>query len=318
MEKVIFDTNAYRYLATGKTNRQLDKVLKKIKHREQQNGIESLLNPIVAKELLAHIANRNDPSFKKCLMAIKALYYHNGNNSNYSMIPSPELLVSKAFFQKIIDRKLETNKAFGQMVFHFAKNPNQYVFKKFQRNLNLNAQDVSSVEKAFADEMKKFLKILDPNAQDWNAFQDDAAGRQKALLEIRSDNTSIQIATGFLFIVRELLVLEGKVDKKDYAQSIIDLRPVAESFIKVFPEPIALYKSVMENMVNSEFNLYEKNRTNFIWDIQMMYYVGQNSIGNLKIIFVTSDKAMIENALSTNPRNVVLTFDEYMEYLGLK
>ncbi len=49
----------------------------------------------------------------------------------------------------------------------------------------------------------------------------------------------------------------------------------------------------------------------------MMYNDG-NSIGNLKIIFVTSDKAMIENALSTNSRNVVYTFDEYMEYLGLK
>lgn len=50
----------------------------------------------------------------------------------------------------------------------------------------------------------------------------------------------------------------------------------------------------------------------------MRYYVGQNSIGDLKIIFVTSDKVMIENALSTNSRKVVLTFDEYMEYLGLK
>lgn len=65
MEKVIFDTNAYRYLAAGKTNRQLDKLIKKIKHKEQQNDIEALLNPIVARELLAHIANKRDPAFKK-------------------------------------------------------------------------------------------------------------------------------------------------------------------------------------------------------------------------------------------------------------
>ena len=93
---------------------------------------------------------------------------------------------------------------------------------------------------------------------------------------------------------------------------------MAKEFIKIFAEPIMLHKSVLENLVNSKFNLYEKNRSNFIWDILMMYYVGQNYIGNAKTIFVTSDKAMIESALSTNPRNAVLTFEEYMEYLGLK
>lgn len=40
----------------------------------------------------------------------------------------------------------------------------------------------------------------------------------------------------------------------------------------------------------------------------MRYYVGQNSIGDLKIIFVTSDKAMIENALSTNSRKGSVDF----------
>jgi hypothetical protein len=93
---------------------------------------------------------------------------------------------------------------------------------------------------------------------------------------------------------------------------------LAKEFIKVFPEPIALQKFVMENMITSEFNIYEKNRANFIWDIQMMFYVGQNSIKNSKMIFVTSDKAMVSSALKTNSSNVIFTFDEYMGFLGLR
>lgn len=318
MEKVIFDTNAYRYLATGKTNRQLDKLIKKIKHREQDNGIEPLLNPIVARELLAHIANKRDPSYKKCLMAIKALYYHSGNNSDYSMIPTYELLISKAFFNQVIDRRLETNTALGQIVFNFAKNPSQYVFTKFQRTLNLNAQDVKCVEEGFADGMKQFLEIFDPNLSGWKAFENNPIGRKKALKDIRSKDMSIQLAMGNLFIVRQALVKEGKLPHKEYEDILAELRPMAVDFIDIFPEPLALHKSVLENLVNSEFNLYEKSRSNFIWDILMMYYVGQNFIGNAKTIFVTSDKAMIESALSTNPKNTVLTFDDYMKYLNLK
>ena len=49
-----------------------------------------------------------------------------------------------------------------------------------------------------------------------------------------------------------------------------------------------------------------------------MFNVGSNTMGSSKIIFVTTDKAIIRTALGTNPKNLVLTFDEYMECLGLK
>lgn len=42
MDKVIFDTNAYRYLVTDKTFEQIDKLVQKLKSREEKNNIESL------------------------------------------------------------------------------------------------------------------------------------------------------------------------------------------------------------------------------------------------------------------------------------
>jgi len=318
MEKVIFDTNAYRYLAGNKTNRQINKIIQKLKDRERKNNIESLMSPIVAKELLAHVANKKDPSYNKCLKAIKALYYHSGTDKQINIIPTSELLISKAFFNQEISSKVETHKAFGQILLHLAKNPSEYTFKKFQRTLNLNAKHVKEAEDGFASEMKKFLKEIDPNCVDWKVFKDEPEKRKKALEDVRSEKSSIGIATGYLYMVYLLLIQDGKLPNKPESEILEEIAPMAKEFLEIFPEPISLYKVVMENLINSEFNLFENSRSNFVWDIHLMFNVGQNTIQNSKIIFVTSDKAMIKSALNTNNKNTILTFDEYMEYLGLK
>ncbi|MCK9421223.1 MAG: hypothetical protein M0Q38_01355 [Bacteroidales bacterium] len=47
MDKVIFDTNAYRDLAPGRTLDNLDKILVRIRKRESENDIQALMSPIV-------------------------------------------------------------------------------------------------------------------------------------------------------------------------------------------------------------------------------------------------------------------------------
>lgn len=318
MEKVIFDTNTYRYLLGDKTNKQINKLIQKLKYRERKNNIEPLISPIVAKELLAHITNRKDKAFSKCLKAIKAQYYHSGDDIQYSMIPTPELLISKTFFGQEIDRKIETNKAIGQMLYHFAKNPSAYVFQKFQKNLNANLKHVQESELFFAEELLSFIKKIDPSHDDWKVFQNDEKEKKKVLDYIRSEDCSIQIAKGYLFIVHDLLIQENKISPIQTNELHDELDKKAKEFIKIFPEPISLFKLVLENILNSEFNIFENSRSNFVWDIHLMFNVGSNTIGSSKIIFVTSDKAIIRTALGTNPKNLVLTFDEYMECLGLK
>jgi hypothetical protein len=36
MEQVIFDTNAYRYLVTNKEDKQIEKLVKKLKRKEKE------------------------------------------------------------------------------------------------------------------------------------------------------------------------------------------------------------------------------------------------------------------------------------------
>ena len=88
MEKVIFDTNGYRDLVANKTDKQIEKTLQRLKDRESKLNIESVISPIVAKELLAHLADKSDPGFDKCLKANRALYFHSGSRKSYRMLAS--------------------------------------------------------------------------------------------------------------------------------------------------------------------------------------------------------------------------------------
>ena len=308
MDRVIFDTNAYRYLVTDRTYKQVDKLMQKVKSREKKNDIETLISPVVARELLAHVADKKDPSYEKCLKAIKALYLHSGNEEAYNMIASPELLMSKALFDKTIPAKEETNKAIGQMIYHLATNPTTKVFKKLHQNLLSNKEHIIENETNFAVQMKQFVNAIDPAATGWQIFPNDKRKRQEVLAHIRSDNVSFQIALGYVFIVYQLLVVSGEIPVLPN-QELYDR---AKQVVKVFPEPIALYKQVMEN---SEFNLFEDSRSNFVWDIHLMFNVGNHSIAGSKLYFVTSDKAMIRSAVKENARYSILTFDEYIDYL---
>ncbi len=312
MEKVIFDTNAYRYLVDGRDFNQVDKLIEKVKAKEAKNNIESLISPIVVKELLAHLADRNDPSFEVCLRANKALYLHSGSTADYSMIASPELLISKAFFDKEIPSKIETTKALGQMSFHLATNPSKHVFRKFQRNLNLNRDHVLETETEFALAMKQFVISNDPSATGWKIFENDEPERRKVLESIRSKNSSIEIGFGYIYLVYVLLMASGQIQQ----MTMEDLYDRAKTFIDIFPEPIALYKYVMENLVNSEFNLMENSRGNFVWDIHLMFNVGNHSVNNEKLHFVTSDKAIIRTAIAENAKYTIWTFEEYMDFLN--
>ena len=311
MDKVIFDTNAYRYLVKAKKYEQIDKLIQRLKAKEAKNNIETLISPIVAKELLAHVADKKDPSYQICLNAIKALYLHSGNDISYNMIASSELLISKAFFDKTIASKIETNNAIGQMIYHIATNPTEKIFKKLRKNLIANKDHVFETESNFANQMKQFVNAIDPNAKSWEIFAGNKLKKREVLTHIRSENVSFQIALGYLFIVYQLLVFSGEITMLPNNE----LYDRAKEFVKVFPEPIALYKEVMENLVNSEFDIFEENRSNFVWDIHLMFNIGNHSINGSKLYFVTDDKAILRNAIKKNAKYSILTYDEYLEYL---
>lgn len=314
MENVIFDTNAYRYLVQDKNYNDLDNYIEKIKSKERRLGIETLLSPIVAKELLAHVADKNDPAFDKCLKAIKAMYLHcsQDEGKTYRMLAGPEMLIAKSFFNKMLPRQEQSYQALVQIAFHLAKEPTNYIFTKFQKNLNLIKMHVLEAENVFANTMLSFIKHNDPDSVDWNIFKNDKSKRTKLLNKIRSEETSLELAGGYIAIVHKLLQQENIITT---SLDVNTLRDMSIEFVKFFPAYITLYKKVFENVINSDFNMFEDSRSNFLWDIQLMLNTGIKTINGNKLYFVSSDKA-ISDAVKNTDQYSILSFKEYLQYIN--
>lgn len=312
MYKVILDTNFYRNLSRNKTNKQLISILNKIKSAENKKDISPLFNPITAKELLAHINHKNWTNRIDIIQSLKALYQHSGTKKNYEAIPFPELLIGKAFFNQEIKAKIETQKAIGQMVYNIAKKPRVDTFIKLEKNLSLNKKSIEEGEIGFVESITDFFKSIDPNSNGKNIFKSDKNKRKNLLTQIDNEKTSIEIASAMLNITNQLLNAENNTK----LLSLKELEPLAKKFINIFPEPINLQKEVLKKIIQNDFNI--KKHANYIWDIHMMYYAGQNKINSAKIIFVTSDKALIKSALNTNNQNMIFNYQEYIDYLCIK
>lgn len=314
MERVIFDTNAYRYLTRGIPFSDIDSCMVDLKNRESANDIKALFSPIVAKELLAHIADESDSAFDKCLKANKAMYLHCGNPQEYEMAPSFELQLSKLFWGKLMPKKEETHRAIGQLCYHFAMNNSEETRRKLNTNLQNVKKMVDDGEQGFIDGMREFVNALDPSATSWHIHPHDKQERNKALTILRSKEISIQIALGFVAMTYLFLLDEAQIT----TETEEELRKKAETLLNIFPEPIALQKHVIEQLFHSNFDISQNNRSNFVWDISLMFNVGkQHQIAGSKLYFVTSDKAMINTAIGCNANFSILTFDEYKAYLGL-
>ncbi len=312
VERVLFDTNGYRDLVRGKDKAQILKTVERMKQREKALGIEALASPMVARELLSHVTSKSDPAYEVCLNAIYAMWLHcSDEGGRLKIIASYEQLICRSFFNATIPAKEQTDLAIAEMIMLLATKPTDQSFRQLQQNLNSSAEHVASNETHFASSMLQVLHGLDPKAQGWKAFIENDTGRTNALKEIRSEKASVILALAWIYTCYDGLIASGQITPMPFGE----LEARAKKLSEVFPQPIALYKSVIENMVNSEFNLMEDNRANFIWDIVLMFNVGDHSINGQKLYFITSDKAMIRSALDENGRSSVLKFEEYIEFL---
>ncbi|WP_148562478.1 hypothetical protein [Spirosoma radiotolerans] len=312
-EVVIFDSNAYRYLVAVKSQKQIRRTMGRVLDREKENNIVAMMSPVVLRELMAHLSSRKDPTFKKCLNAIRALYLHCGDKDNFRMIADSELLISKALFDTVLPRAENEQKHLGQIAFQLITRDSERVLKRFQSTIIQNRQYVDQQEKKFSTKVKSFYTHVDPTAKSWKLFAADDVSRRSFRTYIDSQAFSLGVAQQYYNEIYNQLIsakmlspiaLQPDVDRLDF-------------FLKNFEAPIKLWKDVFKRMIDGEFDPYISKNANFIWDILIMFAVGGHSIGGGRVIIVSTDKAMNKVALEVRSRYNMYTYNEYMEYLGL-
>jgi|GEM_PF-969734 len=310
-EIVIFDSNAYRHFTSGKSLSQIETDIQKVLELEKENNLISLINPIVLYELLAHLADPADSAYDRCLKAVKALYLHNGDRSEFRTLVDPELMLCYSFFQKTIKSREDTVTAIGQIASAFSANTTVDTTEKYKDKLEKIRDHVYQTEINFATDMQNAIRKLDPSSTNWQLFVNDPKKREEYISYLRSETFPLHVGVGMMMRIYLLLVEHGL----ETFDPSINLVPRAKQFATQFNASIELYKEVYMRLIGSDYNLFDDSRVNFIWDIHLMLSVGDQKIQTSQVNFVTHDKAILKAAEVAGHKYKILTLTDYLEYI---
>ncbi len=311
---VIFDSNAYRNFVSGIPENELKDRVDKLIELEKQNDIISLMSPIVLSELMAHLADPSDTAYNKCKNAVKALYWHCGDEQEFRMLADPELILCKSFFDMTVQSREDSVLYAGQVASQIADDDSEANMEKFRPIFRQIRDHVYQAEINFATDIQAVIKEIDPDGSEWRLFELDDKKRKQFLDHLNTTTFEHQIGLGFalraylLLVEHNLITVDPNFDLVSRAKKIADL----------FKAAIELYKEVYRRIVNSEFNLFEKSRANFLWDIHLMFSIGDEKVKDCPLYFVTHDKAMLQAAEKVGHNLRVFTLTEYLEYLGFE
>jgi hypothetical protein len=313
MEIVIFDTNAYRNLASDKNFSDLEKDIENFKSIEQKEGITALMHPIVIKELLYHVAGEKDSMHNKAVDSLKAMFLHCGDTKQFSILADFDLQLSNFFYKTTDPSRVRIDLQLGEIVSTIALKPIETALEKYQYVLKQIRTQISETEFFFKAQLKEFIKKIDPEAEDWTVFADNPTKRRKALAYFNSNEIENEIAIGYISLMHENLLSQNLItqDSKE------ELLKKANEFKEIFKAPITLYKEVLKKFIQPNLNFDGRSRENFVWDIHLMFTIGDHVVSatNSKIYLVTSDKEMKNAAAVSGFMTNTYTFPEYVEYI---
>ena len=314
---VTCDANFYRELVSDLplcNLEKVDKVIRLVLDAEKVHGIRAMMGSIAAQELLSHLVDSpRSRAYKACLKASRVLYRHcEENNQIFRLLPSPETQVSMEYFGFTNQRAIDTQQSIGIIFSELAKDTSKKTVEKYSTQIAQTKQFIVDAENELIYEVENLCKQIDPNYTSWNLFANDKSKRTKWLNYVRSQVFKDQTAEAFLTAVFMKIQQQGcPVFTKQQIQQMIP------AFVSSYQVGLSLRQFFWEQFVTVGFDLTTKSRANFLWDEQILYFVG-HKIGSEDIFLVTRDKQMRAAAGRCGLNNYVMSYEEYLDYLGIK
>lgn len=310
------DTNFYRKIVEEISIRDMwkvDAIVKELKMAERKFGIRAMMGSIAASELLSHLLD--DPKsrdYRSCLKACKVLYGHCEEGEDaFNLLPSPQTQIAMEYFGQNNQLAINTQQALGGVMSQVAKNPNGETISKFSSELTQVKTHIQSTEQCLINEVLGMCKQIDPSYTDWHLFVGNKKKRTAYLNFIRSQAFKEQTACAMLVAVNMQLSQQGLLPPAPVVtQNMIN------TFIGSYQVALSLREFFFSQFLNPGFDLSTKSRANFLWDEQILYFVGKQ-VENEDIILLTSDNKMCEAAQNCGVRDKVKKYDEYIDELGI-
>lgn len=309
--RIVFDTNAYRNFVSGKALDQIQKEITEIVQKERTHGNIAHMSTTVAMEIISHLKDDEaEFSYKSCIKASQALYYHCGDDTAFRLAPLPETQLAKEFFDVENVKSVKTQTTVGQMLYQIAKNPDKATISKYDAEIQQVIDFIHNAEKNLIFQVESMAKAIDPTYYDWTLFRDDSSKRTNYLNEIRSENFILMTSLAMLTAVCYDLVGQG-IELREFTRD--EVKAHADAYRQRYAASLELRRYWMSQLPG-HFDMTKKSRANFIWDEKILHLI-DHTIEGEPIMIVTADEKMHECAKKTNPAANIMKLDDYLATL---
>lgn len=306
---VVFDTNAYRYF-TASCDWEASKA-KTIKLREVEKaaGVMALANPFVIWELVAHLADENDPHYLFCLNALASLAEHTcQEDGGLRRIEDSETAVCWQLFQIKPSIAEQNTNSLGQLAGHVREFGPVITDHNALTNFKVFSAKLAEHEARWLTEMETVMDTFSPGlAKIWIGGNSDQETRKKVQNFFNSQQYMDLWALAKVTSFAELAKIKLSQD---------DLKLKVALMQKVFPVPFYLMKTALRNWTGAKNFILSNpnaNRANFVWDTALCFTIGNHhQIGDAPITLITSDGAIKKAAIEAKCSAQVMTINEYL------
>jgi len=308
---VIFDTNAYIDLCG---NYELDSNLilneiENLREKERMLNIDSFAAPPVLLELFAHLADPDDPFYEKCKCSLLTLYCHTNieNSIAIRIIADFESLLAKLLFNYEYRELIRKWEDITNLLAQIYNRPGENNIDRMRNDIRQISQFVQDVENQFVSDMFNFVvKGLNSSATDWAPLVNDEVTKRRFLRFVNSEKAIMDLAK--MYVIKTCSIVGIR-------HSNVDIDSMAEKVKSSFPAALKLYMSILRRIAETGCDITQRSRRNWIWDIQLLFYVTPTTLMNKEILLVSSDGAIIRAAEMGGRRNNVIRLNSYLNLI---
>lgn len=306
---VLFDTNAYRALAGGGDAQQALTRVERLRAEEERRGIQPLACPTVLMELIAHLGDPADPSYRTAKAALIAAAFHctmsDGNATYVAIAPSPDLQLCHTLWDRWPDDLLQVDNTIRGLAQAVADDPSEEGLDRIRDDLKLAAETVERAEQIFVEGMRQHL-IENLRAELREVAE--AATRKEVLSAYRAflDSDLSRSRVAEVHVRRAMSYLDAVNDSDE------EIARKAERVADFFSVTIELYVIVARGIAEDDWDLSKGKGGNYLWDLQVTFLIGsEHTIQGRPMRVVSADKRIIEAAEEARVTELVQPYQKY-------
>jgi len=297
---VLLDANPYRSMKEDRFAALVE--------LERQRGVARYAEPFAVMELLAHLADPQDPAFASCRRAIGRVFRRCGpaGSDPCGIIRDSESRLHELITGKGLEGNDARTETMGVLIGRIATTPfDQPLFEEENSRLRVVAAHVAETEAAFADTGRRLQQTIKAVLDS----EEDPAERERIWKSVMATNAShVQRKA-----IAEVLL---RAWCREAGMPLPELPPPAlvERVLKCAPGWIEFEARLWRTVAFDGANVASSRIRNLRWDQRIAFNIGQ-TIGQRRLWLVTDDSAFARVAEATGFDDRVHTLAAYERWL---